>query len=88
VTPKAKRKQSPIVQRRNEARSVVRRDRIVLLMREHGEPMTVADLQKRMPRGIFPCTTQRDLDVLVDQRRVSCFEDAAAPDALFLLRCA
>ena len=88
MTPKAKRKQSPFVQRRNEARAVVRRDRIVLFMREHGSPMTLFDLQKRMPRGIFACTTQRDLDVLVDQRRVSCFEDAAAPGALFLLRCA
>ena len=86
---KATKRQSPFVQRRNEARAVVRRDRIVLLMREHGEPMTLADLQKRMPRGIFACTTQRDLDVLVDQRRVSCFGDSDVPGSLlFLLRCA
>lgn len=88
MTPKAKRKQSPFVQRRNEARAVVRRERIALLMREHGSPMTLFDLQGRMPRGIFACTTQRDLDVLVDQRRVSCFDDAVAPGALFMLRCA
>ena len=51
--------------------------------------MTLFDLQGRMPRGIFACTTQRDLDVLVDQRRVSCFGDSDVPGSLlFLLRCA
>lgn len=83
-----KRKQSPFVERRNAARAVVRYERILLLMREHGKPMTIADLQKHMPRGLFARTTQRDLDALIEQRHVSCFEDSAAPGALFLLRCA
>ena len=85
---KPKRRQSPFVERRNAARAQVRRDRIVLLMREHGEPMTVDDLQKRMPRGLFANTTTRDLAELIEQRRVACYDEPGAPGALFLLRCA
>jgi len=88
TTPKPKRRQSPFVERRNADRAQVRRDRIVLLMREHGEPMTVDDLQKRMPRGLFANTTARDLAELLSERRVSCFDEPSDPKALFLLRCA
>jgi len=88
TSPKPKRRQSPFVERRNAARAQVRRDRIVLLMREHGEPMTIDDLQKRMPRGLFASTTARDLADLLSERRVSCFDEPSDPKALFLLRCA
>lgn len=88
TTAKPKRRQSPFVERRNAVRAQMRRDRIVLLMREHGEPMTVDDLQKRMPRGLFASTTARDLAELLNERRVSCFDEPSAPGALFLLRCA
>lgn len=88
ATAKPKRRQSPFVERRNAARARVRRDRIVLLMREHGEPMTVDDLQKRMPRGLFANTTTRDLAELLTERRVTCYDEPSAPGALFLLRCA
>lgn len=88
TTSKPKRRQSPFVERRNAARAQVRRDRIVLLMREHGAPMTVDDLQKFMPRGLFASTTSRDLAELLNERRVACYDEPSDPKALFLLRCA
>jgi len=88
TTAKPKRRQSPFVERRNAARARVRRDRIVLLMREHGEPMTLAQIQEMPTRGLHKSMIARDLVVLLNEQRVVCYDEPSDPKALFLLRCA
>ena len=68
---------------RREQRARLRQQRVLLLLRERGEPLTREALRGR---GVPTRAILRDLHEMIRRGDIQCFDDMSRADALYILR--